>query len=58
MCVMDWQSVLGTEQQVLLHCQIGVHDVILQHAPVHCQCSASSPKQDSELQYKLGWRAL
>lgn len=50
MCVMDWQSVLSAEQQILLHSQVGVHDVILQHASVHCLCSASSPKQDSELQ--------
>ena len=31
MGIVDRQSVLSTEQQVLLHCQIGIHDVILQH---------------------------
>lgn len=35
MGVVDRQPILGTEQQVFLHCQVGIHDVILQHTGTH-----------------------
>ncbi len=56
MCVMDWQSVLGTEQQVLLHCQIGVHNVILQHASVqYCALTFVPAAQSRTVDCSTGW---